>query len=274
MTAQPSASTAEDNFYKYYAEESLSAETFARFNSVRSVVMRLLTREGRPTKGLDVVDIGCGAATQCLIWAREGNRVHGVDVNARLLDLGRQRAAAEGLNVDLRTGTALDVPWPDNSMDVVLMPELLEHVADWKRCLDEAVRIMRPGGVFYVSTTNRLCPSQEEFNLPAYAWYPTWLKKHYEKLAFTTRPEVANYAKYPAVHWFTFYELRDFLRQRGLQSFDRFDVIDTEGRGALAKAVVGTVRSAGILRFCGQILTPYSLVFAIKRGTDASSVRA
>lgn len=265
MQAPSSATTAEDNFYKYYAEESLSPATFARFNSVRSVVMRLLAREGRAEEKLDVVDIGCGAATQCLIWARDGHRVHGVDVNERLVELGRTRAAAEQLKVDLRVGTALEVPWPDSSMDVVLMPELLEHVADWERCLEEAIRVMRPGAVLYVSTTNRLCPSQEEFNLPLYAWYPTRLKKHYEKLAFTTRPEIANFAKYPAVHWFTFYELRDFLSARGLQSYDRFDVIDTEKHGALARAIVHVVRSNGLFRWFGQVLTPYSLVFAIKR---------
>ncbi len=62
---------------------------------------------------------------------------------------------------------------------------------------------MRPGGVLYLTTTSCLCPSQMEFRLPLYSWYPGFLKRRYERLAKTTRPELANFAIYPAVHWFS-----------------------------------------------------------------------
>jgi 2-polyprenyl-3-methyl-5-hydroxy-6-metoxy-1,4-benzoquinol methylase len=55
-------------------------------------------------------------------------------------------------------------------MDVCLLPELLEHVADWQSCLNEAARVLRPGGLLYLSTTNVLCPRQQEFNLPLYSF--------------------------------------------------------------------------------------------------------
>jgi len=110
-------------------------------------------------------------------------------------------------------------------MDVYVVPELLEHVVDWEGVLNEAARILRPNGVLFLSTTNALCPVQNEFNLPLYAWYPAFMKRHYERLAVTTRPEVANYAKYPAVNWFTFYSLRSALRARGFNRFlDRLDM--------------------------------------------------
>ena len=48
----------------------------------------------------------------------------------------------------------------------------------------------------YISTTSKLCPIQEEFNLPWYSWYPAPLKRYFERRAVTDWPAIANYAKY------------------------------------------------------------------------------
>jgi hypothetical protein len=43
--------------------------------------------------------------------------------------------------------------------------------------------------------------NQEEFNLPLYSWYPWRLKRHFEAVAVTTRPALANFARYSAVNF-------------------------------------------------------------------------
>ncbi len=149
-------------------------------------------------------------------------------------------------------------------MDLCLMPELLEHVADWRRCLDEAVRILKPGGVLYLSTSNILCPAQQEFELPLYSWYPARLKHYYERLSVTTRPELVNYATYPAVHWFSYYGLRKELKKRGLQALDRFDFSAVTSTTALRRIVFTVIRRLPPLRFLGHMATPYTLVVATK----------
>jgi 2-polyprenyl-6-hydroxyphenyl methylase/3-demethylubiquinone-9 3-methyltransferase len=149
-------------------------------------------------------------------------------------------------------------------MDVCLFPELLEHVADWQSCLNEAARILRPGGLLYLSTTNVLCPRQEEFNLPLYSWYPEPLKRYCERLAVTTHPALAGYATYPAVNWFSFYGLRDFLEPLGFRCLDRFDLIDTAGKGRLAQFIVTALRGVPLLRFLGHVATPSTYLVAVK----------
>ena len=124
---------------------------------------------------------------------------------------------------------------------------------------------VRPGGLLYLSTTNVLCPKQQEFNLPLYSWYPGPLKRYCERLAVTTHPALANYAKYPAVHWFSFYQLRDFLAPLGLRCLDRFDLIDTTGRSLPARAVVRLLRAVPLLRFLGHVATPSTYLVAGKR---------
>ena len=159
--------------------------------------------------GQKVLDVGCGAGALSLLWADAGHRVHGLDVNEPLLSLARERAEREGKSIEFKLGSATQLPWSDRSMDVCMVPELLEHVAEWQTCLREFVRILRPGGVLLLTTSNKLCPVQQEFNLPLYSWYPGPIKRYFERLAVTSRPDLANFAKYPAVHWFSYYGLRD-----------------------------------------------------------------
>src|SRR5262249_52902868 len=148
------------------------------------------------------------------------------------------------------TASATDLPLSDASVDVCVMLELLEHVRDWKSCIDECTRVLRPGGALYLSTSNRLCPKQQEYNLPLYSWYPAVLKRRYETLAVTTRPQIANFATYPAVHWFSFYSLKAALQQRGFVGFyDRFDLISLEDRGVLLNALITAIQKCTPLRF-------------------------
>jgi len=212
-----------------------------------------------------VAELGCGAGTQSFVWAQLGHRLHGLDISEKLISLGKDRATQAGLEIDFRVGSATDLPWPDESMDVCLAIELLEHVGDWGRCLDEAIRVLRRGGALFLTTTNALCPKQQEFHLPMYSWYPAPAKRHFERLARTTRPELVSYATYPAVNWFTFYGLRRELRKRGCESRDRFDLIDPAKKSAIKRIAVSAVRAVAPARFLAHVATPSAWILAIRR---------
>jgi SAM-dependent methyltransferase len=199
-----------------------------------------------------------------MAWAEDGHKVHAVDVSAPFIELAESRAREAGLAIEFAVDSATELPFEDHSMDVCLAPELLEHVVDWERCLDEFCRLLRSSGLLYVSTSNALCPIQNEFDLPLYSWYPGWLKRRYERLAVSTRPEIVNHAKYPAVNWFTPYQLRAELARRGLIALDRFDLIDVSAKAAPQRAVVASLRAVPALRFIGHVLTPYTVVLGIK----------
>jgi 2-polyprenyl-3-methyl-5-hydroxy-6-metoxy-1,4-benzoquinol methylase len=252
------------NFVAYYAKESQSPETIGRFTRVRDRALALLADGGRVVDALDVVDIGCGAGTQALLWAELGHRVRGLDVNAPLISVAESRARERGLPVTFEVGTATALPFADHSADVVLLPELLEHVDEWQRCLDEAARLVRVGGLLYLSTTNVLCPRQQEFDLPLYSWYPAPLKRHYERLAVTTRPQLANFAKYPAVHWFSYYGLSRYLRQRGFNTLDRFDILARQPLPAGRRWLVAAVRKVAPLNVAAQMCTGGTVVWAVR----------
>jgi 2-polyprenyl-3-methyl-5-hydroxy-6-metoxy-1,4-benzoquinol methylase len=66
----------------------------ASFSTVREA-RRLCDREIPMTRSVwSVADIGCGAGTQSIMWAQKGHEVHGLDINAQLVELAAKRAGA------------------------------------------------------------------------------------------------------------------------------------------------------------------------------------
>jgi 2-polyprenyl-6-hydroxyphenyl methylase/3-demethylubiquinone-9 3-methyltransferase len=256
--------SSDPRFFDYYSEQSLSPKTLRRFRGIRDNVIRLLTRTGYPTRSLEVLDVGCGAGTGTRLWTELGHRATGLDTNGPLIELARKRAEHDRVDVSFEIGSATGLPFADESKDVCVLPELLEHVVDWQGCLNEAVRVLRPGGALYVSTTNVLNPMQDEFELPLYSWYPGFLKRRYERLAVTTRPELVNHAKYPAVHWFTFFGLKRYLNARGMQCIDHFEVISSEGRPMLQRWALSAIRTFPPLKWLGLAATPATRLYAVK----------
>lgn len=255
-------------FVAYYAAESQTDATRERFARIRDRALELLVEEGKPGPH-DLVDIGCGAGTQAMLWAALGHRVRALDVNEQLVAIGRDRASQSGLAIEFDIGTATALPYASESADVVLMPELLEHVADWERCLEEAVRVLRKGGLLYLSTTNWLCPVQQEFELPAYSWYPAPIKHWCERRSLTTHGHWVNHARYPAVNWFSYYQLSRWLAGRGFRTLDRFDMLAKQPLSPVQRAAVNLVRSAAPLRLFAHIASEGTTVWALRSSSRA-----
>src|SRR5690606_19088480 len=128
------------------ARESRTQRAVERSLRMMDAVLKVRASRGLPIDALDVGDIGCNTGTQSSVWAEHGHRVQGVDINEGLIEIARQRAAESGHAISFSLGSATELPWPSESLDICLLPELLEHVPDWKRCIAEAVRVLRPRG--------------------------------------------------------------------------------------------------------------------------------
>ncbi len=105
-------------------------------------------------EGARVLDVGFGLGYGLNILAIKASEVNGVDVDARAL--GHCRTTVAGRNPRLRhlglyDGTTL--PFPDRAFDVVTCVDVLEHVAQYDRFLDELLRVARRG--VFISTPNR-----------------------------------------------------------------------------------------------------------------------
>jgi SAM-dependent methyltransferase len=93
-----------------------------------------------------VLDVATGTGNAALAAARCGCEVTGIDYVPGLLERGRARAAAEGLEVAFVEGDAEHLAFPDASFDAVLSCLGVMFTPDQERAAAELVRVCRPGG--------------------------------------------------------------------------------------------------------------------------------
>jgi SAM-dependent methyltransferase len=100
--------------------------------------------------GKDVLDAACGVGYGSAYLAAAGGRVLGVDVDAATVDYARRRYGGPGIRFETMDVCALELP--DAAVDVVCSFETIEHVNEPEAAVREAARILRPAGVYVVST--------------------------------------------------------------------------------------------------------------------------
>lgn len=105
-------------------------------------------------KAIRVLEIGCGPGANLWYLAREGYAAYGIDGSGVALEQARQRLAGEGLSAELVKGDAMRLPWPDDHFDAVLDIECVyaNVLADSRRILAEAHRVLKPGGRLFSKT--------------------------------------------------------------------------------------------------------------------------
>jgi ubiquinone/menaquinone biosynthesis C-methylase UbiE len=127
--------------------------------------------------GRTVLEVGCGAA-QCARWlGTRGAHPVGLDISERQLQHARRIDEATGCRVPVVAGTATDLPFPDATFDVVFSAfGAWQFVLDAGRVVDEAARVLRPGGTLAFSVTHpiRWClpddPSSEGLLVSSSYW--------------------------------------------------------------------------------------------------------
>ncbi len=143
-------------------------------NPVRCAYFLRMYRQMRPEQVEDaqptLLDVGCGGGFLSEEFARAGFGVTGIDPAAESVEVARQHARASGLTIDYRVGSGESLPCVDTSFDCVACCDVLEHVDDLERVVEEVARVLKPGGFFFYDTINRTIRSKiTAVNVPK-AW--------------------------------------------------------------------------------------------------------
>jgi SAM-dependent methyltransferase len=107
-------------------------------------------------RGRRVLEVGCGAGTDLVRFARGGAIVSGVDIAPSAIELARANFAQQQLEADLRVADAEQLPFADDTFDLVYAHGVLQYTSNPSALAAECHRVLKPGGEAIFQAYNRV----------------------------------------------------------------------------------------------------------------------
>jgi len=165
--------------------------------------------------GSHVLEVGCGIGLDSAQMARHGLRVTAMDLTHVGARTANDRAVANGWDARYLCADGEHLPFPDGTFDYVYSFGVMHHAPDTQRCIDEALRVLVPGGQALIMLYHRRSLNEAVHRLL--------------RVPFEERDELC-----PVVRRFTKAEIRSMFRNyRDLQIHT--DFVFGEGYGAVFK---------------------------------------
>ena len=137
---------------RIWGNKRFNAPLAGRYEAVLSSISAQGTPPGR------ILDIGCGdgyllyaASTQA-----KGAELTGIDAEPLALRLAEEKLHEHGRTATLRQDDCTAMQFPDDSFDLAMCADVIEHLEERERCVAEAARVLASDGVLLLSTPNRL----------------------------------------------------------------------------------------------------------------------
>jgi SAM-dependent methyltransferase len=206
--------------------------------------------------GARVLDAGCGEGYGTDILAHAASSVVGVDLELPVV----RRAIERYPRAQFRAGDIAALPFENASFDAVVSLQVIEHVGDPARLLQECARVLRPGGTLILSTPNRLTFSKDGIRNPFHSleFAPAELRSLVEQ-------------------WFADVSLAGTFHKGRLALFDRLSRVTFPER-LLSQAapewprwlrrIVTTVRPRDFVIRSRRIESSLDLIATARRGVD------
>ena len=113
---------------------------------VDAVEKNLMEELAQPKREERALDLGSGTGTYSLWLARNGLNVTALDQSVEMLKVAKGKAEKQGVSIDFRNGDAHKIPFEDNTFDLVVSVTAVEFMDEPQSVLQEAMRVLKPGG--------------------------------------------------------------------------------------------------------------------------------
>lgn len=162
----------------------------------------------------DILELGCGAGYDAYEFCRNGARYTGIDITPENIERTIKHLGYYGYSPQVQEGDAEHLSFADRSFDVVYSNGVLHHTPDIQASFNEAYRVLKPGGSFWVILYHRSS---------IFYWLSLFLVDHILKLGFLKRSfkerlsmiEYTTSDELPLVNAYTLKELRGFMATAG-----------------------------------------------------------
>jgi glycosyltransferase involved in cell wall biosynthesis/tRNA G46 methylase TrmB len=114
-------------------------------------------------EGPMVLEMACGNGDMSVVIAHKNVQLHGIDIKAAGIAMAQKTARAQNVSqkTNFRVGDAAKTEFADNYFDSVIIPELIEHIKDPHLIINEAIRVVKPGGLVMISVPDGPDPNPD-----------------------------------------------------------------------------------------------------------------
>ncbi len=133
-----------------------------------------------------ILEIGCGSGYGSRLIKKyfHPREIQALDLDPRMIALAKKRGSDP--SISFRVGSAARLPYKDRTFDAVIEFAIIHHIPDWKNCLKELQRVLRPGGEIILEDLSR-----ETFETTLGKMYKKVLQHPYSKMYY--REEFVEY---------------------------------------------------------------------------------
>jgi 2-polyprenyl-3-methyl-5-hydroxy-6-metoxy-1,4-benzoquinol methylase len=145
-------------------------------------------------KNKKFLEVGCGLGYFSNKASKLGAKVTGIDIGPNLVKINKKLTPSGTFIVS----SASNLPFKDETFDVVLSTEVIEHVDNQKRAIKEISRVLKKGGILVITTPNKIFKPLFDFlsfiNIRPYhgneKWIYSWdLRRYFEDSGLTLQKE-------------------------------------------------------------------------------------
>ena len=176
-------------------------------SDLRDFISDLRELHIKEVEGKEVLDCGCGTGRGAIKFALMKSRVTAIDISERIVEICRENSKRLGLDINVKACDLTDLPFEDETFDIVTTSAALHHVPDVVKALREFRRILKSGGKVVLIAE------------PKEAWIrPAWMRDIKDRLSNRFDERFGNIASdniNPDVHIFRIEELRELLAADG-----------------------------------------------------------
>lgn len=126
------------------------------------------------------LDIGGSAGYAANELSRYVRKVVVIDIDKQAIKLGKKKNNSS--NITYKIGDAMNMPFDDKSIDIIICNQVYEHVPDYHLLAKEMLRVLKDDGFCYFGGGNRLIIMEKHYNLLFLSWFPKKISNMYLRL--------------------------------------------------------------------------------------------
>jgi ubiquinone/menaquinone biosynthesis C-methylase UbiE len=163
----------------------------------------------KTSKGKEVLEIGVGGGVDFSFWVKHGAKATGIDLTEAAVELTRQRLVGLGFSEDdyrLVQVDAENLPFEDESFDIVYSYGVLHHTPNTEKAFGEAYRVLKKGGYLKAMV----------YHVPSITGWVLWLRYCFftGKWFKTPRQAIYEHLESPGTKAYTIQEMQSLLEKQ------------------------------------------------------------